>query len=292
MARAIWQGSISFGLVEIPVALQSAEKPHELDLTMLDRRDFSPVGYARYNKKTEEEVPWAEIVRGYEYEKDQYVVLSDEDLKRANPELTKTVHIERFVDPDEIDPIFLEKPYYLTPLKKRSKGYVLLRETLERTNTVGIARIAIRTREHVAMVGVRGKLLLLYLLRYSDEIREPADFEAEDLADAKASAKEIQMAVRIVEGMKEKWNPGDYEDQYSNDVLELVERKVASGKVHDITPTTRERAAPGGKVIDLMPLLKKSLELAGTPSSARARRKAPARGPRSTKKAHARRKTA
>lgn len=292
MARAIWQGSISFGLVEIPVALQSAERPHELDLTMLDRRDFSPVGYARYNKNTEEEVPWDEIVRGYEYEKDQYVVLSDEDLKRANPELTKTVHIERFVDPDEIDPIFLEKPYYLTPMKKRSKGYVLLRETLQRTSTVGIARIAIRTREHVAMVGVRGKLLLLHLLRYADEIREPADFETEDLADARASAKEIQMAVRIVEGMKEKWKAGDYEDQFSNDLLELIERKVASGKVHDITPPTRERAARGGKVIDLMPLLKKSLELAATPSASHARRKSPARGPRSTKKTHVRRKTA
>jgi DNA end-binding protein Ku len=277
VGRAIWQGSLTFGLVEIPVALLSAEKPHGIQLSMLDRRDFSPVGYLRYNKATEEEVPWAEIVRGYEHEKGQFVVLTDEDLASANPALSKTVDILRFVEQSEIEPIFYAKPYYLGPLKKKSKGYVLLRETMRNAGVVGIARIAIRTRSHVAAVGVRGDALLLHLLRYEDEIRAPQEIENVD-ADLEAvgvTSKEVAMAQKLVEGMTETWVPAEYRDEYTEDVLRLVEQKIAAGRTHDLSGAPgiagRGRGRETGTLIDLMPLLKKSLEAKHRPAAPRAR---------------------
>jgi len=269
MAKAIWQGTISFGLVEIPVALQPAEKPHELDLTMLDRRDFSPVGYRRYNKTTGEEVAWADIVRGYEHEKGEYVVLGDEDLRRANPDLTKTIEILRFVDPREVEPALFEKPYYLAPLKKRGKAYALLRQTLEKTKTVGVARLAIRTREHIALIGVREGALIAYLLRYPDEIRPAAEIEGLEGGQARVTPREVRMATKLVEDMTERWDPEDYEDSYAQDVLGIVEQKVKSGNVHEIAKPMREKTGRGGQVIDLMPLLKQSLEGARKPASLR-----------------------
>jgi DNA end-binding protein Ku len=286
MARAIWQGSISFGLVEIPVLLLPAERPHELKLSMIDRRDFAPVGYVRYNKKTDEEVPWEEIVRAYEYEKDQYVVLTDQDLEHANPELTRTVDILRFVDRDEIEPIYYDKPYFLGPTKKHSKGYVLLRETLERTRAVGIARIVIRTREHIAALSVHERVLVLYLLRYPDEVRSTQDVEHVDvgLKDVGVGAKEVEMATRLVEGMRGKWNPDDYSDEYKDDLMNLIEKKVKSGNLQgslfeDVDEPRRARK-DAGKVLDLMPLLKKSLEVrAGRPTAARRSVRSPGRSP-------------
>ena len=287
MGRAIWQGSLTFGLVEIPVALLPAEKPHGLHLSMLDRRDFSPVGYLRYNKTTEEEVPWAEIVRGYEHEKGQYVVLTEEDLAHANPELAKTVDIVRFVAQSEIEPIFYDKPYYLGPLKKKSKGYVLLRETLRDAGVVGIARMAIRTREHVAAVGVRDDALVLHLLRYADEIRPASEIESIDqtLDDVGVSEKELSMARKLVEGMTEAWDPAAYKDEYVEDVMRVVEAKVASGRSHDLSSVASERGPrrEEGTLIDLMPLLKKSLE---------SRSKAPARARTKTASARPKRVSA
>jgi DNA end-binding protein Ku len=278
MGRAIWQGSLTFGLVEIPVALLAAEKPHGLKLSMLDRRDFSPVGYVRYNKTTEEEVPWAEIVRGYEHAKGSFVVLTEEDLVRADPERARTVDIQRFVARAEIEPILYDKPYYLGPLKKRSKGYVLLRETLRRGDVVGIARIAIRTREHVAAVGVRGSALVLQLLRYEDELRSPEEVEnvGADLDDVGVSPKEIAMAQKLVEEMTESWVPSDYSDEYVGALLELVEEKVAAGKAHDLGGTTAGRGEKraSGTLIDLMPLLKRSVEEQRRGPAARGRERA------------------
>jgi DNA end-binding protein Ku len=289
MARAIWQGSLSFGLVEIPVALLSAEKPHGLKLSMLDRRDLSPVGYLRYNKTTEEEVPWADIVRAYQHQKGQYVVLADEDLARANPELTRTVDIVRFVARASIEPIFYDKPYYLGPLKKNSKGYVLLRETLRDSDVVGIARLAIRTREHVAAVGVRGNALVLHLLRYEDEVRSPEEIEWTDvdLEDVGVQPKELELAEKLVAGMTEEWDPSQYHDQYVLDLQRVIEEKLAAGRPHELTRGGR-RAPPreAGTLIDLMPLLKKSLTSKRRPSAAKTSRAGPASrrkrgGPRS-----------
>ena len=283
--RAIWQGSLTFGLVEIPVALLSAERERGLELRMLDRRDKSPIGYSRYNKTTREEVPWEEIVRGYEFEKGRYVVLSDEDLAAANPEATRTVDIVRFVDRASIEPIHYETPYYLGPLKKKSKGYVLLRETLVRSDVVGIARIVLRTRERMAAVGVREGVLVLQLLRYPDEIRPPNEVENADVEpkDVGVTPKEIELARKLVEGMTEEWDPSAYRDTYREDVLAMIEKKIASGKIDEPLEAGEVREPRGGgTVIDLMPLLKQSLAARsrgasrGGPPAAARRKRAPA----------------
>jgi DNA end-binding protein Ku len=294
MAREIWKGSLSFGLVEIPVALVAAESRRELKLSYLDRRDFSPVGYSRYNKTTEEEVPWAEIVHGYEYKKGEYVVLSKEDLKRANPELTRTIQIQHFVDESEIESIYFDTPYYLDPVKPKSKGYVLLRETLRRTKKVGIAKVALRTREHVAAVAVRDKALLLQLLRFHTELREPSELQHVDfdLKDVGVSPKEIELASRLVEDMLDEWKPEAFEDEYASDLMALIERKIDSGAVHVLDESEPEETPKArGEIFDLMPLLKKSVEAARGKERggrARPRRPAAAKGgtrPRTTRKA-------
>jgi DNA end-binding protein Ku len=258
--RAIWKGSISFGLVEIPISLVSAEKPQQVKLSYLDRRDFSPVGYRRYNKATGEEVPWNEIVHGYEYEKGEYVALTEPDLRRANPELSRTVNIERFVDASEIEPIYYDKPYYLEPQKK-SKGYVLLRETMKRTGKVGIARVVLRSREYLAAVLVRGEALMLQLLRFAHEVRDTRDLENVDygLDDVGVSSREIDMAKRLVEDMLGKWKPEEYKDDYSDELMAVIENKIASGEAHTISAEEAPAPRQRGEIIDLMPLLQKSL---------------------------------
>src|SRR3546814_736238 len=175
MPRAIWKGAISFGLVHIPVELYPAESQSGLDLDLLDRRDFAPVGYKRYNKETGKEINWNDIVKGYEYEKGQYVVLSEEDLKRANVEATQTIDILAFVDAEEIAPIYFEQPYYLAPIKGGDKAYVLLRETLKRAGKIGVAQVVIRTKQRLAALLPMENAVVLNLLRYGDEIRPLKD---------------------------------------------------------------------------------------------------------------------
>ena len=166
MQRALWKGAISFGLINIPVELYAAEKRDELDFTMLDKRDLSPVGYKRYNKKNGKEVAWGNIFKGYEYEDGQYVLLSDEDLRRANVEATQTVDIQAFVDADQVPVTYYEQPYYLAPTKAGAKAYALLRETLRKTGKMAIAKIVIRTRQHIAAVMPFDNILNLITLRY------------------------------------------------------------------------------------------------------------------------------
>lgn len=262
--RDIWKGALTFGLVEIPVALVSAEKPAaKISLSYLDRRDFSPIGYRRYNKTTEKEVPWSEIVHGYEYEKGEYVVIGKGDLRRANPDLTQTIAIEQFVDATEIDPMYFEKPYYLEPLKENSKSYALLRETLKRTGKVGVARVVVRTRESIGIVGVRGPALALYLLRYAEEVRKPEDLSrlGRGGKHPTVSPKELAMAERLVADMSGEWDPEQYKDEYHNDLMKVIHEKVASGETHEIDDK-EEPARPRakGEILDLMPLLKRSVE--------------------------------
>ena len=171
MARSFWRGTLSFGLVEIPVSLRPAIDEHELSFTLLDRKDFSPVGYKRYNKKSGREVPWEQIVRGYEYEKDEYVVLTEEELQRAHPEATQTIEILEFIEREELDPMLFDTPYFLEPQKKFSKGYVLLREALERAGKAGIGRLVLRTRQRLATIVPKDNALVLILLRYAYELR-------------------------------------------------------------------------------------------------------------------------
>jgi len=261
MARAFWRGTLSFGLVEIPIALRPAVESDELSFTLLDRKDFSPVGYKRYNKKTGREVPWNEIVRGYEYEKDEYVVLTDEELKNAHPEQTQTVEILEFVEGNDVDPVLFETPYYMEPQKRNSKGYLLLHKALAETGRIGIARLVLRTRQRLAAVIPRGPVLALDLLRYAYELREPSELAPEKAKGPGSISKaEINMAERLINDMTVAWDPEKYKDEYRDDVMELVEKKVKSGHTHEIVNKVEKKARrSGGDVMDLMPLLKESL---------------------------------
>lgn len=267
MARAIWKGSISFGLVHIPVGLFSAASPDELSFRQLDKRNMSPIGYRKYNKNTGEEVEGDEIVKAFEYESGQYVVLSDEDLKRANPEKTQTVEITDFVDLDEIDPVYLDKPYYLAPTGKNKKGYALLREALKRTRKVGIAKVVIRSREYLSAVVPQGDVLVLEILRYPHEIRGTDDLEVPhgELTDLGVNERELEMAERLVEGMTAEWDPSKYQDTYRDDLMQLIQQRIQSGQTDAPDETPVEDAVVGekGDVIDIMALLKRSVEATG-----------------------------
>jgi DNA end-binding protein Ku len=264
MARGLWKGAISFGLVNVPVELFSAEKrSSELDLTMLDKRDLAPVGYKRYNKSSGEDVPWAEIVKGYEYEDGKYVVLSDEDFRRANVEAAKTVDIQAFVDAKDIPPLFFETPYYLSPGKRGEKAYALLRDALRKAGKAGIATVVIRTRQYLAAVMPQEDVLIMNTLRYADELKAADELGIPAAAlHAKASAKEIDMALRLIEDMSEKWKPDKFKDTYREDLLARIEEKVKAGQTEEITQPEkgRKERAAGAEVIDLMALLKKSVE--------------------------------
>jgi DNA end-binding protein Ku len=264
MPRVIWKGTLSFGLVEIPVGLYSAEnKTDEISFSMLDRRDLAPIGYERINKRTGEKVPWEEIVKGYEHEKGEYVVVTEEEIENANAEVTQTIDIVGFVEADAVETVFYDKPYYLEPTKKNSKSYALLRETLVRSGKIGIAKVVIRTRQRIAALVVRGPLIVLDLLRYAHELRDVDEFKAPegDLAALGLSDREIAMGEALIEGMTMEWSPGEYRDEYRDDVLALVERKVAAGKsAHVDAEEQRPRKVRTGEVLDLMPLLKQSVE--------------------------------
>jgi len=264
MAKSFWSGAISFGLVEIPVRLHPVRAPEELSFTLLDKKDLSPVGYRRFNKESGKEVPWDQIVRGYEYEKDQYVVVTDADLERANVDATHSIAMLSFVPAAAIDPVYFETPYYIEPTARGGKSYSLLREALARVGRVGIARVVLRTRSHLAAVVVWDQALVLVIMRYEHELRKPRDLEipAPGSRATKVSAQELQMAERLIDDMSEKtWDPKSFHDEYRDDVLELIHQKIKSGKTHAITERKGEREYQprGTSVVDLMPLLKKSL---------------------------------
>ena len=275
MARGLWKGAISFGLVNVPVELHSAKKrAAELDMTMLDKRDLAPVGYKRVNKSTGKEVAWGDVVKGYEYKDDKYVVLSDEDFRRANPEAAKTVDILAFVELAEIQPQYFDTPYYLKPEKRGEKAYALLRDTLEKAGKAGIASVVIRTKQYLAALVPQDELLVLNTLRYADELKDPAELE---IPKAKVTAKELDMAMRLVEDMADKWHPGKYKDTYRDDLLKRIKAKVKAGETEEITEPEKEpRKEKSADVIDLMSLLRKSVEQKPKPArrSARKRRAA------------------
>jgi len=259
MARALWKGAISFGLVNVPVELHSARKRSaELDMTMLDKRDLAPVGYKRVNKSTGKEVAWGDVVKGYEYKDDKYVVLSDEDFRRANPEASKTVDILAFVELDDIQPQHFETPYYLKPEKRGEKAYALLRDTLAKAGKAGVASVVIRTKQYLAALVPQDEVLVLNTLRYADELKSPADLE---IPKAKVTPKELDMALRLVEDMADQWHPDKYKDTYRDDLLKRIKEKVKAGETEVLTAPEKEpRKEKSADVIDLMSLLKKSVE--------------------------------
>ena len=262
MARTMWKGAISFGLVHIPVEMYPAVRDHGLDLTMLDKRDFSPVGFKRYNKGNNKEVTWDDIVKGYEYTEGEYVVLSDEDLRQANPEATATIDILAFVDAGDVPLLYYEQPYYLAPGKGGDKVYALLRETLRAVGKIGIATVVIRVKQHLAALVCIGDTIVLNTLRYADEIRETDDLNipTESTKFAAVSDKELKMAMALVEGMSEEWKPEQYHDTYREDVIALVEKKIKAKETKTITMPGKEEARPrSGNVVDLVALLQQSI---------------------------------
>ena len=272
MARGLWKGAISFGLVNVPVELHSAKKrTAELDMTMLDKRDLAPVGYKRVNKSTGKEVAWGDVVKGYEYKDDKYVVLSDEDFRRANPEASKTVDILAFVNLHDIQPQHFDTPYYLKPEKRGEKAYALLRDTLHKAGKAGIASVVIRTKQYLAALVAQDELLVLNTLRYADELKDPAELE---IPKAKVTAKELDMALRLVEDMADEWHPDKYKDTYKDDLLKRIKEKVKAGETEELTePEKAPRQEKSADVIDLMSLLKKSVQQKPRPAKRAARKR-------------------
>ncbi|MBI1912169.1 MAG: Ku protein [Deltaproteobacteria bacterium] len=264
MPHAIWKGSISFGLVNIPVGLYSAESREEkFDFHLLDKQDLSPVGYKKISKRTGKELKQEDLVKGYEYEEGRYVVLSEEDFRRANVKATQTVEIIDFVDASEIHPVFYEKPYYLAPVGRGQKSYALLREALKKTGKAGVAKVVIHSKEYVGVVLAYQKILVLNLLRYSAELRKPDYLEVpeEDLKKLGVSDKELDMAQKLVEGMIAGWNPEKYHDTYKQELKTYIQKKIEAGETAKVEEARPEEAVrPQAEVIDLMSLLKKSIE--------------------------------
>jgi DNA end-binding protein Ku len=279
VARGIWKGSISFGLVEVPVVLQSAIKSSAtVRFSQLDKRDMSPVGNRHYNKATGEEVAWEDVVKGYEYEKGRFVVLSDEELERADVKGAHTIEIVEFVKASDIEPVLFDTPYYVAPQHANSRGYAILREALARSGKVGIARVVIRTKEHVAAIFPRGPLLVLELLRYGDEVREPKDLKVKD--------SEIEMAMRLIDGMTGKFQPKEHRDTRREAILSVVQKKIKAGKT-TVVEEPEDEAEPRepAEVYDLMPLLEESVRKArpnatskSTTTAAATRTRGPATG--------------
>lgn len=271
--RAIWKGAISFGLVHIPIALYPATKTEELKFRLLRSRDHSPVNYKRIAEVDGKEVPWDQVVKGYEYEKGRFVVFKDEDFRRVDIEATQTVDIIHFVPLDEVNPIFFHKPYYMEPQKGGDKAYILLRDALQNSGTIAIAKVVIKTRQHLAAVKPQNKGLMLELMHFADELRDVNEFKLP--AEQKAGKKELQMATALIESMSAKWKPEEYVDEYRVALEKAIEEKIEKG---DKALPKAPRRPPPSNVIDLVSVLKKSLAETGAnrkrrPSRSGTRRK-------------------
>ena len=257
MARALWRGAISFGLIYVPVEVHTASRENSLPLHMLDSRDFAPVGYQRINKHTGKEVDWKHIVKGYEYKKGDYVVLTDADFKHANVKASETIEVTTFCDAADIPSLYYEKPYYLSPAKGGSKVYSLLRQALDATDKVAVATFVMHQRQHLCVVAPSGSTLMLLTLRFADEIVPLSEKEA---GGAKVSAAELSMAKQLVDSMSGKFTPREFKDTYKSDLKRRVQEKIRKKETHALeveAPAAEER--PKAEVINLMDALKASL---------------------------------
>jgi DNA end-binding protein Ku len=251
--RSIWSGTISFGLVNIPVKLLSAVEQEGINFDMLSKKDMAPIRYARIDTKTGKEVPWKEIVKGYEYAKGKYVVVDEKDFERASPEKSKSIDIGQFVKEDEIDTILFEKPYYVIPGKGAEKSYRLLIKALEETKSVGIAEFMLRNRVHVCALKAYDDILLLNQMRYQDEIRALPEVEGKNV---RISPKEVQLAVKLIEQLTENFDPSAFKDNYINELEKIIKAKAAGKNIKIVSEPKKSTAT----VKDLMSVLKQSLE--------------------------------
>jgi DNA end-binding protein Ku len=259
--RAIWKGAVNFGLVSIPVSLYPATRQEELKFRLLRKSDHSPINYKRVAEADGKQVPWEEIVKGYEYEKGKFVVLTDDDFKRVDVEATKTVDIIDFVKLEEVDPMMFQKPYYLEPVKSGVPAYRLLRDVLKDTGKIGIAKVVIKTRQHLAALKPHDAVLVLELMHFSDELVSPSELNIPEAGKASSGQRERQMARLLVDELTEKWDPERYTDDYESQLLKLIDQKVKSGGKS--LPPLPKAARPAGNVIDLVSILQQSLQEAG-----------------------------
>lgn len=253
--RAIWKGAITFGLVNIPVALYPATKREQLSFRMLRKSDLSPINFKRVAAADGKVVAWDDIVKGYEYQKDKYVVLTDEDFKRVDIEATQTVDVIDFVDLDQVNPMLFQKPYYLEPQKGGIPAYRLLRGVLENSGKIGITKVVIKTRQHLAALKVHGSLLVLELMYFGDELADPDDLKIPS-GGRSPSAREVQMARSLVKELSVDWDPDRYTDDYSSALMSLIKEKVKHGGK---TAAKAPKKRTSGKVIDLVAVLEESL---------------------------------
>ena len=259
-SRVIWKGAISFGLVHVPVALYPASSEGGVDFDWLDKRSMDPVGYKRINKRTGKEIRSTDIVKGVKIEEGHYVVLSDQEIKDAFPKTTQTIEIEAFVQAAEIPFVYLERPYYLEPVAKGEKVYALLREAMAQAGVIGIARVVLHTKEHLAALIPAGPALIMNTLRWSSEIRDPAELKLPAAGKSSLKDGDLKMAARLVADMTQTWKPGDYSDNFTNAIHALVKQREKAGKTETVQPLEgdAEPASPSN-VVDLTELLRKSL---------------------------------
>lgn len=264
--RTLWKGAISFGLVHIPVALHSATSEEGLDFDWLDKRSMDPVGYKRINKRTGKEVEKENIVKGIEYEDGQYVILSQEEISAAYPKATQTIEIETFVSHTDVPFLYLERPYFVAPINKGAKVYALLREALHKTQRIGIARVVIQTKQHLAALIPSGPVLVLNLLRFGNEIRswENLDLPAEGMKASAITERELKMAEQLINDMSSTWNPEGYRDSFKDEIMKLVRQKAETGDIQSVVqPERAETSAGGAQILDLTELLQRSLRKGG-----------------------------
>ena len=268
-SRTLWKGAISFGLVHIPVTLHSATAENRMKFNLLDKATMSRVGNRQVNKSTGEEMAREEVVKGFEVEKDQFVVLTPDEIKAALPRSTQTIDIEAFVEREQIPSVFFHKPYFVSPAGKGGqKPFALLRETLQRTGKVGIAKVVISTKQHLAMLLPEGQGLVLNLLRWSDEVRDTAGL-AWPGEDVKVSAAELKMAEQLVDAMAGDWQPDLFHDEFREKLMALVEQKSREGGLRHAVPLPGEEAPESAEVIDLTELLRRSLKGNAPPAAAK-----------------------
>lgn len=253
--RAVWKGAISFGLVNIPVDLVSAEKSNDLKFNLLDSRDNSRIRYERINEETGEEVPWNQIVKAYEFSEDNYVIVTEEDFEKADIKAMKTIDIETFINREELQLKYFEKPYYIQTKRGGEKAYVLLLDALKKTDKIAIARVVIRTKEYLAAIYPQDDLLILNLIRFDQELKSVEDVKIPE--NVKVTKKELDLAVKLIEDMTEEWEPTQYKDEYR---AALMERITAKAEGEGLVEDEEEEEEDSGKVIDIMDLLQKSVE--------------------------------
>lgn len=250
--RPIWSGMISFGLINIPVKMYSASHEKKMEFNYLRRQDLCPIKYVKVCRNTGEEVPMGDVVRGYQYQKGDYVILQDEDFKRAGAKRTQTIEVVGFIDAKEIDPIYLEKPYYLEPVKEAQKAYVLLREALARSGKVGMAKFVLKTKEHLAMIKPEGHIIILDQMRFYDELSDISNINAPQV---EADKREIDMAIRLIDQLTMHFDPEEFHNTYSDQLKKIIQDKL-KGRPYKLE---KEKVIPT-ETPDIMAKLRESLE--------------------------------